>query len=122
MGISWVRDTSYIYRHLYQIRFGSRRANHKKLIQICDPTTIFRLFLKVVAGNSSVYSGFSARGGTIDVVTSPVHVEQPTTMILVAQDFKSSGTAITWQLLRSKASALDAIEQGIRAVESNPED
>ena len=43
-------------------------------------------------------------------------------MILVAQDFKNSGTAITWQLLRKKASALDAIEQGIRAVESNPED
>ena len=36
-------------------------------------------------------------------------------MILVAQDFKNSGTAIAWQLLRSKASALDAIEQGIRA-------
>src|SRR5258708_8104104 len=43
-------------------------------------------------------------------------------MILLAQDLKNSGTAIAWQLLRSKASALDAIEQGIRAVESNPDD
>jgi len=43
-------------------------------------------------------------------------------MILLAQDFKNSGTAIAWQLLRTKASALDAIEQGIRAVESNPDD
>ncbi len=43
-------------------------------------------------------------------------------MILVAQDFKNTGTAIAWQLLRKGASALEAIEQGIRAVESNPED
>lgn len=43
-------------------------------------------------------------------------------MILVAQDFKNSGTAITWQLLRSESSALDAIEHGIRAVEANPDD
>jgi L-asparaginase len=43
-------------------------------------------------------------------------------MILVAQDFKNSGTAITWSLLQSGASALEALEQGIRAVESNPED
>ncbi len=43
-------------------------------------------------------------------------------MILVAQDFRNSGTAIAWQMLRNGASALDAIEQGIRAVESNPED
>jgi L-asparaginase len=43
-------------------------------------------------------------------------------MILVAQDFKNSGTAIAWRLLQSGTSALEAIEQGIRAVESNPED
>src|SRR5258706_3422262 len=43
-------------------------------------------------------------------------------MILVAQDFKNSGTAITWHLLQSGKSALEAVEQGIRAVESNPED
>ncbi len=43
-------------------------------------------------------------------------------MILIAQDFKNSGTAIAWERLRAGASALDAIEQGIRAVESNPED
>ncbi len=43
-------------------------------------------------------------------------------MILVAQDFKNSGTAIAWQMLRNGASALDAIEQGIRAAESNPEE
>src|SRR5262245_52918794 len=43
-------------------------------------------------------------------------------MILVAQDFQNSGTAIAWQRLVNGASALDAIEQGIRAVESNPAD
>src|SRR5260221_13124627 len=43
-------------------------------------------------------------------------------MILVAQDFKNSGTAITWRLLQSGKSALEAVEQGIRAVEFNPED
>jgi L-asparaginase len=43
-------------------------------------------------------------------------------MILVAQDSKNSGTAIAWEKLRGNASALEAIEQGIRAVESNPAD
>jgi L-asparaginase / beta-aspartyl-peptidase len=43
-------------------------------------------------------------------------------MKLLAQDFKNSGTAIAWAVLRDGASALDAIEQGVRAVESNPVD
>jgi beta-aspartyl-peptidase (threonine type) len=43
-------------------------------------------------------------------------------MILVAGDGKNSGSAITWALLREGKSALEAIEQGIRAVEANPED
>jgi beta-aspartyl-peptidase (threonine type) len=43
-------------------------------------------------------------------------------MILVAGDGKNSGGAITWALLREGKTALDAIEQGIRAVEGNPED
>src|SRR5215510_10468928 len=43
-------------------------------------------------------------------------------MKLLAQDFKNSGTAIAWAMLREGASALDAIEAGIRAVEANAED
>jgi L-asparaginase / beta-aspartyl-peptidase len=43
-------------------------------------------------------------------------------MIFVAGDFENSGTAITWKLLREGRSALEAIEQGIRAVEANVED
>lgn len=43
-------------------------------------------------------------------------------MLLVAADFKNSGTAIAWQLMREGQSALTAIEQGIRAVELNTED
>ena len=40
-------------------------------------------------------------------------------MILVAGDFENSGTAITWRLLQAGKSALEALEQGIRAVEAN---
>jgi len=43
-------------------------------------------------------------------------------MLLVAADFKNSGTAIAWQLLREGQSALAALEQGIRAVEANTDD
>ncbi len=43
-------------------------------------------------------------------------------MILVAGDMENSGTAIAWEALRAGTPALDAIEQGIRAVEANPED
>ncbi|MCB9454092.1 MAG: isoaspartyl peptidase/L-asparaginase [Anaerolineaceae bacterium] len=43
-------------------------------------------------------------------------------MLLVAADFKNSGTAITWSLMRQGQSALAAVEQGIRAVERNTED
>src|SRR5262249_34944569 len=43
-------------------------------------------------------------------------------MILVAGDFENSGAAMTWKLLREGKSALEAIEQGIRAVEMNEED
>src|SRR5215216_764579 len=43
-------------------------------------------------------------------------------MILVAGDMHNSGTAIAWNWLREGKSALDSIEQGIRAVELNPED
>ncbi len=43
-------------------------------------------------------------------------------MILVAGDFENSGTAIAWRLLQEGKSALDALEQGIRAVEANIED
>ncbi len=43
-------------------------------------------------------------------------------MILVAGDFENSGTAIAWKLLQAGKSALDAMEQGIRAVEANIED
>ncbi|MEP7291515.1 MAG: N(4)-(beta-N-acetylglucosaminyl)-L-asparaginase [Chloroflexota bacterium] len=43
-------------------------------------------------------------------------------MILVAGDMHNSGTAIAWNLLREGKSALESIEQGIRAVELNPED
>ncbi len=40
-------------------------------------------------------------------------------MNFVAGDFENSGTAITWSLLQAGKSALEAIEPGIRAVESN---
>jgi L-asparaginase / beta-aspartyl-peptidase len=40
-------------------------------------------------------------------------------MILVAGDFKNSGTAITWKLMREGKSALDSLEPGVRAVEDN---
>jgi L-asparaginase len=43
-------------------------------------------------------------------------------MILVAGDLHNSGTAIAWKLMREGKSALESIEQGIRAVESNPVD
>ncbi|MFN8528715.1 MAG: isoaspartyl peptidase/L-asparaginase [Anaerolineae bacterium] len=43
-------------------------------------------------------------------------------MILVAGDFKNSGTAIAWEKLKAGASALEALEPAIRAVESNIED
>jgi beta-aspartyl-peptidase (threonine type) len=43
-------------------------------------------------------------------------------MILVAGDGKNSGSAIAWTLLREGKTALEAIEQGIRAVEANPGD
>ena len=43
-------------------------------------------------------------------------------MILVAGDLQNSGTALAWQLLRQKQSALAAIEQGVRAVEANEAD
>ena len=43
-------------------------------------------------------------------------------MILVAGDLQNSGTALAWQLLRAQQSALEAIEQGIRAVEANEAD
>lgn len=43
-------------------------------------------------------------------------------MILVAGDHKNSGGAIAWEQLKAGASALDAIEQGVRAVERNVED
>lgn len=40
-------------------------------------------------------------------------------MIFVAADFQNSGTAITWRELQAGKSALEAMEQGIRAVEAN---
>lgn len=40
-------------------------------------------------------------------------------IILVAGDFENSGTAIAWRLLQAGESALEALEQGIRAVEAN---
>ncbi|MCZ7544254.1 MAG: isoaspartyl peptidase/L-asparaginase [Anaerolineae bacterium] len=43
-------------------------------------------------------------------------------MILVAGDMRNSGTAIAWEALRNGASALDAVEEGVRAVEANAED
>lgn len=43
-------------------------------------------------------------------------------MILVAGDLKNSGTAIAWSMMREGKSALEALEQGVRAVESNIED
>ncbi|MBN1284219.1 MAG: isoaspartyl peptidase/L-asparaginase [Anaerolineae bacterium] len=43
-------------------------------------------------------------------------------MILVAGDDKDSGTALAWATLCAGAPALDAIEQGVRAVEANAED
>jgi L-asparaginase / beta-aspartyl-peptidase len=43
-------------------------------------------------------------------------------MILLCGDLKDSGSNIAWRLLRAGKTALDAIEQGIRAVEVNVED
>ena len=43
-------------------------------------------------------------------------------MILVAGDMYNSGTAIAWKLMREGKSALEALEQGIRAVEAHTED
>src|SRR5512141_1432635 len=43
-------------------------------------------------------------------------------MLLVAQDSKNSGSAIAWQTLQNRALALDAVGQGIRVVEANPDD
>ncbi len=43
-------------------------------------------------------------------------------MILVAGDMHNSGTAAAWEWMRAGRSALDSIEQGIRAVELNIED
>ena len=43
-------------------------------------------------------------------------------MILVAGDLRNSGTALAWQRLKQKQSALVAIEQGVRAVEANDAD
>lgn len=43
-------------------------------------------------------------------------------MILVAGDMHNSGTNIAWELMRQGRSALESIEQGIRAVELNPVD
>jgi beta-aspartyl-peptidase (threonine type) len=43
-------------------------------------------------------------------------------MILVAGDFRNSGVAITWKLLREGKPALEALEPGIRAVENNLEE
>lgn len=43
-------------------------------------------------------------------------------MILVAGDHKNSGTQIAWDLLKAGKNALDATEQGIRAVEANLDD
>jgi len=43
-------------------------------------------------------------------------------MILVAGDVLDSGTAIAWDLLRRGRPALEALEQGVRAVESNVAD
>jgi L-asparaginase len=40
-------------------------------------------------------------------------------MILVAGDNKNSGSNIAWTLLRQGKSALEALEQGVRAVEAN---
>ncbi|MBZ0278241.1 MAG: isoaspartyl peptidase/L-asparaginase, partial [Anaerolineae bacterium] len=40
-------------------------------------------------------------------------------MILVAGDSENSGTGAAWERLRAGASALEALEQGIRLVESN---
>jgi isoaspartyl peptidase/L-asparaginase-like protein (Ntn-hydrolase superfamily) len=43
-------------------------------------------------------------------------------MILVAGDMENSGTALAWDALQAGAPALDAIVQGICAVEANPDD
>lgn len=43
-------------------------------------------------------------------------------MILVAADGENSGVTLAWEALRAGMSALDAVEQGVRAVESNPDD
>ncbi|MDX2163579.1 MAG: isoaspartyl peptidase/L-asparaginase [bacterium] len=43
-------------------------------------------------------------------------------MILVAGDFENSGTRTAWELLQAGKTGLEAMEQGIRAVESNPEE
>ena len=43
-------------------------------------------------------------------------------MIIVAGDLRNSGTALAWQRLKEKQSALVALEQGVRAVEVNDAD
>lgn len=43
-------------------------------------------------------------------------------MILLCGDLKNSGSNIAWGLLRDRKTALEAIEQGIKAVEVNVED
>jgi L-asparaginase len=43
-------------------------------------------------------------------------------MILVAGDYQNSGAGITWAALRAGASGLDAMRQGIHAVEDNEAD
>ncbi|MCC6801896.1 MAG: N(4)-(beta-N-acetylglucosaminyl)-L-asparaginase [Anaerolineae bacterium] len=43
-------------------------------------------------------------------------------MILVTGDQKNSGSDIAWNLLRAGKSALEALEQGVRAVEANVDD
>lgn len=43
-------------------------------------------------------------------------------MILLCGDWKNLGAPLAWRLLREGKSALESIEQGIREVESNPED
>ncbi|MBK8030775.1 MAG: isoaspartyl peptidase/L-asparaginase [Chloroflexi bacterium] len=43
-------------------------------------------------------------------------------MILLCGDWFNSGTQIAWQLLREGKPALEALEQGIRAVEANTAD
>src|SRR5258707_5167423 len=53
-------------------------------------------------------------------ISAKIHINiSQISMKLLAQDFKNSGTAIAWTMLRDGASALDAIEAGIPAVRSN---